>query len=144
MKVLVTSASKHGATRDIANAIGAELGSHGLDVTMAPVQDVASITEYDAVILGSAVYLGKWMKPARQFTTDHASELATRVVWLFSSGPIPSARSTGDYSYEQRHGDEIANAIGAREHRLFLGKARPKVPERPRASPGPDREAARR
>jgi menaquinone-dependent protoporphyrinogen oxidase len=122
MKVLVTAASKHGATQQIAEAIGEELTARQLDVTVAPVEDVTSITEYDAVIIGSAIYLGKWMKPARQFATGHAAELATRPVWLYSSGPIPRPESKADYSLDRREGDEIANAIRAREHRLFFGR----------------------
>lgn len=121
MRVLVTAASKHGATLEIATAIAAELETRGLSVTAAPIENVTSVEEYDAVVLGSAVYLGKWTKRARDFAEDHADVLAARPVWLFSSGPIPSSRSHGDYTYEQRHGEEIAAAIGAREHRLFLG-----------------------
>jgi len=89
MKVPVAAASKHGATQQIAEAIGEELTARELDVTVAPVEDVTSITEYDAVIIGSAIYLGRWMKPARQFATDHAAELASRPVWVYPSGPIP-------------------------------------------------------
>lgn len=122
MKVLVAAASKHGATQQIAEAIGEELTARELDVTVAHVEDVTSITEYDAVIAGSAIYFGKWMKPARQFMTRHAAELATRPVWLFSSGPIPRPEAKADYSYDRREGDEIAKAVRAREHRLFVGK----------------------
>jgi menaquinone-dependent protoporphyrinogen oxidase len=122
MKVLVAAASKHGATQQVAEAIGGELTAREFDVTVAHLEDVTSITEYDAVIVGSAIYFGKWMKPARQFVTRHTAELATRPVWLYSSGPIPRPEAKADYSYDRREGDEIANAVRAREHRLFLGK----------------------
>jgi menaquinone-dependent protoporphyrinogen oxidase len=122
MKVLVAAASKHAATQQIAEAIGEELTARELDVTVAHVEDVTSIAEYDAVILGSAIYLGKWMKPAKQFVIRHAAELATRPVWLYSSGPIPRPEAKADYSLDRREGDELANAIRAREHRLFFGK----------------------
>jgi len=122
MKVLVAAASKHGATQQVAEAIGEELTAREFDVTVAHLEDVTSITGYDAVIVGSAIYFGKWMKPARQFVTRHTAELATRPVWLYSSGPIPRPEAKADYSYDRREGDEIANAVRAREHRLFLGK----------------------
>jgi menaquinone-dependent protoporphyrinogen oxidase len=54
--------------------------------------------------------------------TRHAAELATRPVWLYSSGPIPRPEAKADYSLDRREGDEIANTIRAREHRLFFGK----------------------
>jgi menaquinone-dependent protoporphyrinogen oxidase len=122
MKVLVAAASKHGATQQIAEAIGEELTARELDVTVAHVEDVTSITGYDAVILGSAIYFGKWMKPAKQFATSHTAELATHPVWLYSSGPVLRPEAKADYSYDRREGDDIANAIRAREHRLFFGK----------------------
>ena len=53
MKVLVTVASKHGSTYEIAKAIGFELATRGLDASVVPVQDVQTIDEYDAVVLGS-------------------------------------------------------------------------------------------
>lgn len=122
MKVLVAAASKHGATQQVAKTIGEELTAREFDVTVAHVEDVTSITEYDAVIIGGAIYFGKWMKPAKQLVTRHAAELATRPVWLYSSGPIPRPEAKADYSYDRREGDDIANAIRAREHRLFFGK----------------------
>jgi menaquinone-dependent protoporphyrinogen oxidase len=57
---------------------------------VAPVQDVGAIDGYDAVVLGSAVYLGNWMKPAKEFAVREAAALAAVPVWLFSSGPIGS------------------------------------------------------
>ena len=58
----------------------------------------------------------------RRVVTRHAAELAARPVWLYSSGPIPRPDAKADYSRDRREGDEIANAIRARERRLFFGK----------------------
>lgn len=120
MRILVTAASKHGSTSEIAEAIGAELGARGLEVTVAPVQEVGGIDGYDAVVLGSAVYLGKWVKPAKEFAVREAAALVSVPVWLFSSGPIGSPPP--EDPADRRQGDEIAKAIGARDHRLFAGK----------------------
>jgi menaquinone-dependent protoporphyrinogen oxidase len=87
MKVLVTAATKYGATAEIAQAIGDTLRDHGLDPTVIPPQQVDSLDGYDAVVLGSAVYAGHWLKPARELV-DRAGHLADRPVWLFSSGPV--------------------------------------------------------
>jgi menaquinone-dependent protoporphyrinogen oxidase len=120
MRVLVTAASKHGATNEIAEAIGAELETRGLEVTVAPVQDVEAIDGYGAVVLGSAIYSGKWLKPAKEFAARQAAALASVPVWLFSSGPIGSPPP--DDPADRRQGDELAKAIGARDHRLFAGR----------------------
>ena len=54
MKVLVTAASAHGSTAEIARVIGDELTAQGFGVTVLPPERVRSIADYDAVILGSA------------------------------------------------------------------------------------------
>ena len=97
MRVLVASATRHGATAEIAEAIAATLKDRGLKVELRRVEEVADMSGYDAVVLGSAVYIGKWLEPARQFAVDHAAELAMRPTWLFSSGPLgdPRARTRG-------------------------------------------------
>lgn len=86
-KILVAYASKYGATREIADKIGEVLHQAGLQADVLPVERVRDVTPYQVVVLGSAVYIGKWMKGAIQFLNDHAGELAGRPVWIFSSGP---------------------------------------------------------
>jgi menaquinone-dependent protoporphyrinogen oxidase len=121
MKVLVTVASKHGSTYGIAEAIGSELATRGLEVSTVLVQDVRTIDEYDAVVLGSAIHMGQWMKAARDFVARETATLASIPVWLFSSGPVTD-RSKPDDPADRRQGDQIAKKLGAREHLVFRGK----------------------
>ncbi|HVA09426.1 MAG TPA: flavodoxin domain-containing protein [Acidimicrobiales bacterium] len=121
MKVLVTVASRHGSTDEIAKAIGSELATRGMEVSVVPVQHVKTIDEYDAVVLGSAIHMGQWMKPAKEFAAREAALLGSRPVWLFSSGPVTD-RSKPDDPADRRQGDQIAEALAAREHRVFRGK----------------------
>jgi menaquinone-dependent protoporphyrinogen oxidase len=86
-KILVTYASKYGATKEIAEKIGSVLRQEGLPVDVHPVDDVRDLAPYTAVVLGSAVYIGKWQKEAVEFLQAHAETLTGRPVWLFSSGP---------------------------------------------------------
>src|SRR5581483_8068768 len=88
MTVLVTAASRHGGTAEIAAAIGRVLRERGVVADVVPVEDVDSLAEYDAVVLGSGVYVGRWLESARTFVDRHGNDLAARPVWLFSSGPI--------------------------------------------------------
>lgn len=86
-KILVAYASKYGSTREIAKKIGEDLRSAGLEVDIRPVAQVTSIDPYQAVVLGSAVYIGKWIKEVEAFLKANVKPLSERSVWLFSSGP---------------------------------------------------------
>jgi menaquinone-dependent protoporphyrinogen oxidase len=121
MRVLVTAASKHGATREIAETIARVLDEHGVPADLVDVGEVSDVGRYDAVVLGSAVYMGQWLKQAHSFVDAHAGELAERPTWLFSSGPIVGDPPKPDPADEAagRHALETAHA---REHKLFAGK----------------------
>lgn len=86
-KVLVAYATKYGATGEIAEKIGEVLAGLGLDVDVLPVRQVQSLEAYQAVVLGSAVYVGAWRKEAKKFLLENKEALARRKVWFFSSGP---------------------------------------------------------
>ncbi|MEO6043528.1 MAG: flavodoxin domain-containing protein, partial [Tepidiformaceae bacterium] len=88
MKVLVAYASKHGSTAEIARAIALDLRADGLAVDVQQAGDVSAVQPYDAVILGSAVYMGHWLDAARDLAAREAVALRQRDVWLFSTGPI--------------------------------------------------------
>ena len=87
MKILVAYASRHGSTSDIAAVIGQVLRGRGYEVAVKPIEQVGRISAYDAVVLGSALYAGNWMKAAATCLLDKQEVLAQRPVWLFSSGP---------------------------------------------------------
>jgi menaquinone-dependent protoporphyrinogen oxidase len=120
MRVLVASATRHGATGEIAGAIFSTLVARGIHAEPQRVEDVLHLADYDAVVLGSAVYLGKWLEPARRFASDHATELAMRPTWLFSSGPLGEPpRPDAAHAVQV---DDLLEQTHAREHRLFDGK----------------------
>jgi menaquinone-dependent protoporphyrinogen oxidase len=92
-KVLVAYATKMGATAAIAAAIGSELRAAGCQVDVHEISAVNAVSEYDAVVLGSAIYAGRWRPEAVRFLRDHERQLRTRPVWLFHSGPIGASRN---------------------------------------------------
>ena len=75
MKVLVTAASKHGTTAEIAEAIAKVLRTTDLEVDIIAPNAVHELADYDAVVLGSGVYAGHWLKPARAFVDRHEGAL---------------------------------------------------------------------
>ena len=87
MNVLITYASKYGATAEIAQKINDVLSKAGVPTELVPVKQVKDLSSYTAVILGSAVYIGRWRKEAVKFLEKNEQALAEQNVWLFSSGP---------------------------------------------------------
>jgi menaquinone-dependent protoporphyrinogen oxidase len=118
MNVLVTVASKHGATTQIAEAIGRALAKADIGAEVVAPDEVRSLKGYDAVILGSAVYAGRWLDEAKRFVEREAPALAERPVWLFSSGPIGDPPKPDEEAIDVA---PIRAVTGARDHRIFAG-----------------------
>ena len=120
MKILIAVSSKHGSTREIAESIGETVRKAGIEVEVVDAGQVGSVAPYDAVIVGSAVHLGRWMGPARDLVNRSADLLRMRPVWLFSSGPL---RTDIVDPADAAEGMKLLELVGAREHRVFPGKA---------------------
>jgi menaquinone-dependent protoporphyrinogen oxidase len=122
-KILVAYATKYGSTAEIAQKIGEVLISSGWDTDVLPVDRVRALDRYEAVVLGSAVYIGKWRKEAVKFLTSNEKMLIDRPVWLFSSGPTgegdPVELMKGwRFPVELEH---ISNRIQPRDITVFHG-----------------------
>ncbi|HEU4757991.1 MAG TPA: flavodoxin domain-containing protein [Agromyces sp.] len=92
MRVLVAYSSKYGSTRGIADRIGERLRIAGHEVDVEECDNIEYPEGFDAFIVGSAAYMGNWRKEARKFVQHNRELLASRPTWLFSSGPLGTAR----------------------------------------------------
>ncbi|HYB30650.1 MAG TPA: flavodoxin domain-containing protein [Solirubrobacteraceae bacterium] len=129
--VLVAYASKRGSTEEIAEAIADKLRECDLIVQCLPADQVASLGPYDAVVLGSAVYMKHWRGDATRFLHRHAKGLSRRPFWVFSSGPVGEAGSTVDSArVEPPRIVERIEHLGVREHVVFGGRL-PVHPQNP-------------
>jgi menaquinone-dependent protoporphyrinogen oxidase len=120
MRVLVTAASRHGATAEIATMIGQGLTEAGLEAEVRPLAELDGVAGYSAVVLGSAVYVGRWLPEATDFVRRHAVELGARPVWLFSSGPTGSVDPAP--VPDPAGIAELGASVNARDHRIFRGR----------------------
>ena len=125
-RVLVAYASKYGSTKGIAEFIGEKLGQRGLDADVREVSSVMVLGDYDAFVIGSAVFMGHWMKEARQFASQNRSFLANRPVWIFSSGPTGlSETDKKGRNLREVSGpieiDELRQSLNPRDHHVFFG-----------------------
>jgi menaquinone-dependent protoporphyrinogen oxidase len=124
VKVLVTAASKHGATAEIGERIAAELSRRGHEVTNRPPEEVGKVDSFDAVVLGSAVYAGRWRPEARDFVDEFGHELLDRPLWLFSSGPLGEPPKPDEDPMDV---PAIVEATSPHQHRVFPGKLDPEA-----------------
>jgi menaquinone-dependent protoporphyrinogen oxidase len=120
MKVLVAVASRHGSTAEIAERIVATLLAADLEVDIHRIDDAAGrdLGGYDAIVVGSAVYEGHWLRSARRFVADHQDQLRRVPVFLFSSGPV----GNNTIGVENGHVTDLVELSGAVDHRQFPGR----------------------
>ena len=65
--VLVAYGTKNGSTASIAKIVGEELRDQGASVDVRDAATVRSLEGYDAVVIGGALYTGRWHRAARRF-----------------------------------------------------------------------------
>lgn len=118
MYVLVTAASRHGSTTEVAATVGDVLRHAGHDVVVLHPSEVTTLSGYGAAVVGSGVYVGRWLEPARDLVERERVALARMPVWLFSSGPLGDPLKPTD---EPADAAKLASLIGARGHRVFAG-----------------------
>jgi menaquinone-dependent protoporphyrinogen oxidase len=121
VRVLVSTASRHGSTGEIGVGIVATLraalpGDAVVDIL--PAAQVGDAESYDALVLGSAVYMGRWLEDARH-VAERIAASPPRHVWLFSSGPIGDPPKPDE---EPAEVSDIAKNLHARGHRVFAGR----------------------
>ena len=135
MRVAVVCASQYGATRGIAERIAAELRVAGLDVRVYDAHEpphAEDVAGFDAFVVGSAVYMGHWLKESTTFIRRYQPTLLEHPVWLFSSGPLGTETTTasGADVLEDTVPAEIADfatTVRPVGHRVFFGAIDPEA-----------------
>lgn len=130
MAVLVAYATRHGATRGIAERIAERLRAGGLEADALLVTDVHDAARYEAFVVGSAAYMFHWLGDAKAFVKRNQALLAERPTWLFSSGPTgtDTVDADGRDLLEVTAPKEFAEfraAIHPRDEQVFYGAIDP-------------------
>jgi menaquinone-dependent protoporphyrinogen oxidase len=126
MRVLVAYASRHGATEGIAERIAVTLRSSGLDAEARSARTVRDVAGYDAFVVGSAVYMFRWLGEADAFVRRYRPSLASHPLWLFTSGPL-GTEPVNAQGRDQREASmprglaTLATSLGARDLHVFFG-----------------------
>lgn len=125
--VLLAYASKMGSTKEIAEVIGVELARAGLDVQVRDACDVTTVHGYDAVVVGSAIYAGRWRPDAVRVVgliVDKNSDVGPSPTWLFHSGPCGEAAAKSDAVAPKRV-RQAAHQLGIAPPVTFGGRLDP-------------------
>src|SRR4051794_20295490 len=75
VRVLVVYASSRGGTEGLARMVAESLVARGVDADVGDATAVDEITGYDAVIVGGALYNGKWHPEATWFVQRNLAAL---------------------------------------------------------------------
>ncbi len=119
MKVLIVYASKYGSTEEVAEAIAEALTARGKHVDAHDAATAPSPDGYDAVVVGSGVYVGSWLKAAARYVEAHAAALRQRPVWLFGVGPLGAENPQPAEEPEQAR--KLVERVGARDYATLTG-----------------------
>lgn len=86
--ILVVYATKNGSTKAVAEAIAAGLRDSGVAVDVRPARAAREpVTGRDLVVLGGAIYSGRWHRDAQRFLKRHRQDLAGVPIAVFGMGP---------------------------------------------------------
>lgn len=130
-QVMVVVASRHGATREIADRIGETLRAEGIDASVFDAHEAPSPQWADAVVIGGAAYMGKWLDEVAAYLRRYEELLAARPTWLFASGPVGDERvdkKGNDLLAPPRFLTNAARDVAARGTRVFFGRWDPSDP----------------
>lgn len=121
-RVLVAYSSKTRSTAEIAEAIADEIRRSGIEAVAADVHERPDARDFDAVVLGSALYIFRWRRGARAFARRNARALLERPLWMFSSGPFDRSAEEGEVPMV-KGARRIFERLHARGHKTFGGRA---------------------
>jgi menaquinone-dependent protoporphyrinogen oxidase len=119
MAILVAYASKHGSTQGIAERIAEKLRQLGIQAEARPVEEVSDPGSYQALVIGSAIYYGSWLKEATEWVRRNWAVEASLPMWLFSSGLLGT--EVQDTEPQPKEMAEFREAIAPRDQRIFFG-----------------------
>lgn len=125
-RVLIAYGTKHGATKEIADRIGQVLSASGYTVDVRSASEVADVSPYQAIVVGSAVYMARWRPESLRLLRRNRSVLTERDLWIFSSGPFHNGSGAPTDACPQKV-KRLASELGALQEVTFGGK----VPEHP-------------
>jgi menaquinone-dependent protoporphyrinogen oxidase len=121
-RVLVAHASKYGSVEEVARYIGAVLRDQGVACSVVPAREAEHVVDYDLVVLGTGLYMGRLHREARRFLKRHHADLADIPFAVFAMGPLSSEPEEKEKVRPQlEHGLERFPDVRPRVRAIFGG-----------------------
>jgi menaquinone-dependent protoporphyrinogen oxidase len=106
-KILVTYASTHGSTQEVAEVIAETIRAQGIAVDLQPARSVRSLEGYSAAVLGAPLYMFHLHKDALSFLSKHQKDLANGLpIAIFAGGPIEKGEDPATWQEIRRQLDQ--------------------------------------
>ncbi|MGC4110212.1 MAG: flavodoxin domain-containing protein [Nocardioides sp.] len=126
MEALVVYGSKRGGTEGLARMLDAALSEQGVKVALRPAREHRNdLARFDLVVVGGALYMGRWHRSARRFVLRESQTLRDKPVWFFSSGPIGESGESAPDLAPVHQVRLLMDMVGARGHATFGGRLAP-------------------
>ncbi len=82
-KVLILYGTRYGSTEEISQELAKVLEDNDIETQLINLEtskksDIPSLDEFDGILLGSGIQIGKWTKNARKFVKKYADELKSK------------------------------------------------------------------
>lgn len=121
MRVLITWGSKRGGTEGIARTLGEALAANGHEARVLAPREAMHAKDFDAVIVGGALYANRWHRDARRFVNRRLRDLQRVPVWFFSSGPLDDSATKAEIPPTTQV-QVLMERVGAQGHVTFGGR----------------------
>jgi len=118
----VTYATRFGATQQVAEAIAETLRGKGQQVDLLPIEEIASLEEYQAVFLGSAVNYGAWLPHAVKFVKAKQEAFKDIQIALFTVHITNLGRDEGSRRNRRAFSKEVRDLLNPIDEAFFAGK----------------------
>ncbi|HAY84803.1 MAG TPA: flavodoxin [Chloroflexi bacterium] len=122
LKVLITYATRFGATMQVADAIAKTAREAGQEVELKAMKDVHSLEGYQGVFLGSAVNYATWLPEAVEFVKTMQEDLRQIAVVLFTVHITNVGDDEKSRRNRQAFTEEVRELIDPVDEAFFAGK----------------------
>ncbi|HRJ40303.1 MAG TPA: flavodoxin domain-containing protein [Caldilineaceae bacterium] len=119
--ILIAYATRAGSTAEIAAALGDRLRERGYAADIKPVKEAADVAGYSAVLLGSAIRMGRWLPEAVDFVQTHRLALQTLPVALFTVHILNSGDDAASVTARHAYLEDVRPLLPGAEEVYFTG-----------------------